>query len=151
MVAQIYSNTINLFNKLTTNQHFLSLGSHCDMNGMSLQELDYDRLKSLVFFPKFSISLEIFVQKLVSDKSASIQAKLRYLSYLLCVKIFSAINHHQIEEFTKSCFDAALYVKFSNSSRENDWCNNEFSPVELPIFQSEQNHLFKAIILLFSS
>lgn len=154
MIAQIYSNTTNASNKLATDQHLLSLCSHCDANGISLAELDFDKLKLCVLFPNFAVNLEIFVQELIMDKLSPIQTKFRYLSYLLCVKNFSAKNNQEIEHNMKSCFDMALFVKFrNNSSCENDQLNNEseFFPLELPIFRDEQHHLLKAILVLFTT
>ena len=151
MMAQIYRNLNNASNKLTTDQHYLSLASHCDVNDISFQELNYDKLKSCMLFPKFIINFEIFVQNLVLEKSIPIQTKFRCLSYLLCVKVFFAKNNQEIHEFMKSCFDMSLFVKFCNQSRGNDKCNNEFSPLEIPIFQDRKNHLLKAILVLFQA
>lgn len=151
MIAQIYCSIKNASNKLTTDQHILSLDSHCDVNGISLQELDFDKLKSFVLFPDFIVNLEIFVQNLIMDKLTSIQTKFRYISYLLCVKIFSAKNSREIEYTMKSCFDMSLFVKFCNNySHENNQPNNECFPLELPIFRDDPHQILRAMLVLFS-
>lgn len=151
MIAQLYRDSNMPLSKFNSDQHFLSLSSHCDINGISFQELDYDKLKAFVLFPNFLFNLEIFLQNLISGKSGPVQTKLRYLSYLLCVKIFFAKNVQQIEDAMKSCFDMALFVKFCNPSSENDQIDSEFSPLELPIFQDRENDLLKAILVLLQN
>lgn len=149
MVAQLYQNTTSITNRLCTEQHFSSLTSHCDINGISFQELNYEKLKSFLFFPHFIDNLEIFIQKHILDKSVNIQSKFLYLCLLLCAKKFSSKSDLLIEESMKSCLDKVLFVKFCDNSIESNEVSIEFFK-GLSIFKKEQNNILKAIYLLIS-
>lgn len=127
-----------------SDQLVLAIQSHRDINTVMIQDLDYSTLSYFVFFPNFIVNFDDFVHKLVLERGVSLNVKLRFLSFLVIVKIFMAKDSKEITVNLKYCFDLIFYLRASTSN-EDYWAKRDNIFLEPPLLNNIEDKMLKAI------
>lgn len=150
MIAHLLQLNEQNFGNTMSDQLVLAMQSHRDINTVMTQDLDYSTLSYYVLFPNFAANFDDFVHKLVLERGVSLNVKLRYLSFLIIVKVFMAKDCKAITENLKYCFDLILYLRASTSN-EDYWTERVNDFLEPPLLNNNEDKILQAIRIILEN